>query len=298
MTGDSRPLFNSDLRGAELVHRGKVRDMYARGDVLWMVTTDRLSAFDCVFPTPIPGKGAVLAALSVFWFDVLRAIVPNHFLRLVPSGDFAGMTESPNDYAGRVLEVRRCKPLPVECIVRGSLEGSGWKDYLRTGRIMEHLLPAGLKLHDRLPEPIFTPSTKAAVGHDENITFAQCEEILGAGQAAEVRRLSIALFVAARDRLAPHGIILADTKFEFGHDADGVLTLVDEALTPDSSRFLVVSSDGRPVSFDKQFVRDWAESSGWDKQPHAPPLPPGVVAQTAERYRTIADKITAGASRT
>ncbi len=283
-------LVRSALPDREPTHAGKVREMYDLGDEILMVTSDRLSAFDVVFPTPIPGKGRVLTRLSEHWFKTLAPTAPHHLIAMPDAEWLSHLTSEPELYAGRCLRVRKCSPLPIECIVRGSLEGSGWQEYQQRGAIQEHSLPPGLQLHDPLPEPLFTPSTKATGGHDENITFAQAESIVGSDVAAMLRCRSLKIFTAARERLATVGITLADTKFEFGWcGAD--LTLIDEVLTPDSSRFLVPGPDGAPVAMDKQFVRDWANAGDWDKKPPAPPLPDDVVRQTSERYRDIARQI-------
>src|SRR5690606_9429767 len=249
-----------------------------------MVASDRLSAFDVILDDPIPEKGKILTAISNFWFEKLKDLVPNHFTGdrvedVVPAEELP-LVE------GRAVVAKRLKPVPVEAIVRGYLVGSGWKEYQKTGTVCGIALPAGLKEAARLPEPIFTPSTKAAVGdHDENISYARCEEIIGAELAAKVRDTSIALYKAAAEYAATRGIIIADTKFEFGLDEDGTLTLMDEALTPDSSRFWPADSyaeGSNPPSFDKQFVRDWLEFTGWNKQPPAPRVPAEVRQKTAD----------------
>ena len=277
------------------IYSGKVRDLYeidARR--MLMVASDRLSAFDVILNEPIPDKGKILTAISNFWFDKLSGIVPNHF-----TGDQVADVVSTAELPlvdGRAVVAKRLKPLAVEAIVRGYIAGSGWKDYQKTGAICGIPLPAGLKEASRLPQPIFTPSTKAAVGtHDENISFAQCEAIIGKDLAAKIRDTSIALYTAAVDYAATRGIIIADTKFEFGLDEDGTLTLMDEVLTPDSSRFWPVESyaEGKsPPSFDKQFVRDWLESVGWNKQPPAPAIPAEVAQKTADKYREALTKLT------
>lgn len=284
------PLVKSEFPGRAPTHTGKVREMYDLGSEILMVTSDRLSAFDVVFPNPIPGKGRVLTALSVHWFRELAPVVENHFIALPDAEWLRQFTPEPDRYAGRCLRVKKCKPIAAECIVRGSLEGSGWKEYQQRGAIQEHSLPAGLKIHNQLPVPIFTPSTKAESGHDENVTFDQMAEIVGADLAEKLREYSLRLFTTARDRLAGEGITLADTKFEFGLFEDRVI-LIDEVLTPDSSRFLVPGPAGEPVSYDKQFVRDWALASDWNREPPAPPLPADVVNQTSLRYRDIAERI-------
>lgn len=288
-------LYESTLRSLPLIHRGKVRDLYAVDDRrLLIVTTDRLSAFDVVLPTPIPGKGRVLTAVSNFWFRRLAHILPNHL-----TGDAPEDVVAPDEceqVAGRAVVVWRLKALPVEAIVRGYLVGSGWKDYQATGRVCGIPLPTGLRLAERLPQPIFTPSTKAAVGeHDENIDFERCAALLGPALAAQVRDAALALYSEAAAYAAGRGILIADTKFEFGLDAAGRLTLIDEALTPDSSRFWPADAyrvGENPPSFDKQYVRDWLEASGWDKRPPGPALPEEVVRKTAEKYQEALKRLT------
>ena len=286
-------LIQSTLPGHTPVHSGKVREMYDLGGEMLMVTSDRLSAFDVIFPTPIPGKGRVLTRLTVHWLRTLRAARPHHLIAEPDEAWLRALAPGAEQLAGRCLRVRQCQVVPIECVVRGSLEGSGWTEYQRRQAIQEHRLPVGLSLHDALPEPIFTPATKAASGHDENITFEQAARTVGSDVAALIRRRSLDLFAEARERLAKTGITLADTKFEFGW-CEGELLLIDEVLTPDSSRFLVPGPDGAPVAMDKQFVRDWALASDWNREPPAPPLPPEVVKQTSERYREIARRITGG----
>jgi phosphoribosylaminoimidazole-succinocarboxamide synthase len=270
-----------------LLHSGKVRDMYDLGDDLLMVASDRISTYDAVHPTPIPDKGKVLTGLSVLWFGLTKDIVPNHFLSATDG--------VPDEFRGRGLRVRKLKMLPVECIVRGYITGSGWKDYKATGAISGIALPEGLQESEQFPEPIYTPSTKAEEGHDEAIDFDETVKLLGSEElAAQVRDVSIAVYKAVAEHARERGVILADTKFEFGLDEQGVLTLGDEVCTPDSSRFWPVDSyevgRGQP-SFDKQYVRDWATGSGWDKNPPAPEIPEDVVAQTRERYVTAYEKL-------
>jgi phosphoribosylaminoimidazole-succinocarboxamide synthase len=276
------------LADLPLVASGKVRDMYDLGDRLLMVASDRISTYDVVHPNPIPDKGKVLTGLSTFWFDETGDIVPNH---LVSTTDGV-----PDEVRGRALSVRKLAMLPVECVVRGYLTGSGWKDYQATGAVAGIALPDGLRDSEKLPEPIFTPSTKADVGHDETIDFDRAAEIVGDRALMEqLRDLSIALYSFAADHAALHGVILADTKFEFGHDAEGVLRVGDEVLTPDSSRFWPADTYevGRPQpSFDKQYVRDWASGTGWDKKPPAPAIPDDVVAGTRRRYADAYERIT------
>jgi phosphoribosylaminoimidazole-succinocarboxamide synthase len=293
-------LFQSDIKSLSLLHRGKVRDVYAVGtDHMLIVTTDRLSAFDVVLPTPIPGKGAVLTELSNFWFARTRHLVPNHLADLPLSRVLIDPAER-TPVEGRAVVVRKLKALPVEAIVRGYIVGSGWKEYRQNSTVCGIALPAGLREADQLPEPIFTPSTKAAVGlHDENISFDKAAELIGADVAAKVRDISIALYKEAAEYACGRGIIIADTKFEFGLDLNGRLTLIDEALTPDSSRFWPIDQyrpGSNPPSFDKQYVRDYLETLGWDKKPPAPALPPDVVAKTAEKYREALTRLTGSES--
>ncbi|MBA4370287.1 MAG: phosphoribosylaminoimidazolesuccinocarboxamide synthase [Coriobacteriaceae bacterium] len=275
--------------------RGKVRDIYDLGDRLLMVASDRLSAFDVVLPDPIPHKGEVLTRLSLFWFELLAGVVPNHLI----SADVADLPDrfaARADYLrGRSMLVKKARVHPVECIVRGYLAGSGWAEYQREGTVCGIALPAGLRESERLPEPLFTPSTKAVIGeHDENISFERAARIVGAETAAALRDAAVAVYSEAREHASSRGIIIADTKFEFG-EVDGVLTLVDEVLTPDSSRFwpAITYEPGRAqLSFDKQYVRDWLEASGWDKRPPAPALPAEVVEGTSRRYIEAYELIT------
>ena len=289
------PLLESAIPSLQLLSRGKVRDVYAVDDQrLLIVASDRLSAFDVVLPTPIPGKGAVLTEISHFWFGKLGHIIPNHLTGDTPESVVA---ENERDQVrGRAMVVKRLHPLPVEAIVRGYLVGSGWKEYQRHGSVCGIALPAGLQQAGKLPQPIFTPSTKAAMGaHDENIDFARAEQLLGADIAAQVCDASIALYTQAAKYALTRGIIIADTKFEFGVDAAGKLYLIDEVLTPDSSRFWPADQyqpGSNPPSYDKQFVRDWLEASGWNKQAPAPALPAEVAAKTAEKYREAVARLT------
>ena len=276
------------LAALPLLATGKVREMYDLGERILMVASDRISTYDVVHPTPIPDKGKVLTALSVFWFEQSAGIVPNHLVSITE--------EVPDEVRGRALAVRKLEMLPVECVVRGYLTGSGWKDYQATGAVAGITLPEGLRDSEQLPEPIFTPSTKADVGHDETIDFDQAASIVGdRAVMEELRDLSIALYSFAAEHAASRGVILADTKFEFGRDADGVIRVGDEVLTPDSSRFWPADGwqPGRPQpSFDKQYVRDWAAGTGWDKTPPAPAIPDDVVAGTRARYVEAYEKIT------
>jgi phosphoribosylaminoimidazole-succinocarboxamide synthase len=270
-----------------LLAKGKVREMYELGDDLLMVASDRISTYDAVHPTEIPDKGKVLTGLSVVWFGLTGDIVPNH---LISATDGV-----PDEHRGRALRVKRLEMLPVECIVRGYITGSGWKDYQRTGSISGIALPEGLQESEQFPEPNFTPSTKAEEGHDETIDLARAAELVGSEDlAGQLRDVSIAVYQSVAAHARERGVILADTKFEFGLDADGVLTLGDEVCTPDSSRFWPADQyavgRGQP-SFDKQYVRDWASGTGWDKTPPAPAIPDDVVAATRERYVTAYEKL-------
>jgi phosphoribosylaminoimidazole-succinocarboxamide synthase len=279
----------NSLADLPLIASGKVREMYALDDRILMVASDRISTYDVVHPTPIPGKGEVLTGISVFWFELTKEIVPNH---LISYRDGV-----PAEVRGRALEVRRLEMVPIECVVRGYLAGSGWSDYKRTGTVCGIELPAGLRESERLPEPIFTPSTKAQEGHDENIDLDGMLAVLDGDRALaeRLRDVSLAVYTAAAEHARSRGIILADTKFEFGLDEHGTLTLADEVLTPDSSRFW--PADGyepgsAQPSFDKQYVRDWAAASGWDKAPPAPAIPDEVVARTQALYREAYERIT------
>ncbi len=287
---NNSPLFETNIKSLKFLHRGKVRDLYAVGDdKLLVVQTDRLSAFDVILSTPIPGKGRVLTELSFFWFKKLGHIVPHHLTGIAPESVVADNERE--QVAGRAMVVKKLKPLLIEAVVRGYIIGSGWKDYQDTGAICGIKLPAGLKQADKLPQPIFTPASKAPAGqHDENITFAEAEVIVGAELAAKVRDISIRLYTEAADYAATRGIIIADTKFEFGTDGEGNLVLIDEALTPDSSRFWSAAeyrTGISPPSFDKQIVRDWLETQPWNKKHPAPALPPEVLRKTAEKYREV-----------
>ena len=292
MTG----ITTTQLTSLKKIYSGKVRDLYEIDDKrMLMIATDRLSAFDVILDEPIPEKGKILTAISNFWFDKLKDVVPNH-LTGERAEDLVSAADLPQ-VEGRGVVAKRLKPVAVEAIVRGYLAGSGWKEYQKSGTVCGITLPAGLQEASQLPEPIFTPSTKAAVGdHDENISFAQCEAIVGKELAAQVRDTAIALYKAAAEYAASRGIIICDTKFEFGLDTDGTLTLMDEALTPDSSRFWPADSyvaGSNPPSFDKQFVRDWLEASGWNKTPPAPAVPLDVREKTAAKYREALDRLTA-----
>ncbi|MDX8404604.1 MAG: phosphoribosylaminoimidazolesuccinocarboxamide synthase [Mariprofundus sp.] len=289
-------MMHANIKSLKLLHSGKVRDMYEIDENhLLIVTTDRLSAFDVVLPTPIPGKGHVLNAVADFWFTKLAHIVPNHTATMsleeaLPDNDERARVK---DHA---IVVKRLQPLPIEAIVRGYLIGSGWKEYQKTGSVCGITLPAGLKLADKLPEPIFTPSTKAAVGeHDENIDFERMCGIIGRDRATQMRDISLKLYKEAATYALEKGIIIADTKFEFGLNQDGSLALIDEVLTPDSSRFWPVSEYQpgiSPPSFDKQFVRDWLETLAWNKQAPGPVVPAEIIAKTAAKYREALTRLT------
>ena len=291
----TQPLLQSSIKSLPLINQGKVRDIYdIDADKMLIVTTDRLSAFDVVLPTAIPGKGAVLTQVANFWFDRLKDIIPNHLTGIDPA---TLVNEDEREQViGRAIVVRKLKPLPIEAVVRGYLVGGGWKEYKQTGAVCGIPLPAGLQEASQLPQPIFTPSTKAEVGaHDENITFEKACELMGAELAAKVRDVAIRLYQAAAEYALTKGIIIADTKFEFGLDADGKLYLIDEALTPDSSRFWPADQykvGSNPPSYDKQFVRDWLEQSGWNKKAPGPELPADVAAKTGEKYREALKQLT------
>jgi phosphoribosylaminoimidazole-succinocarboxamide synthase len=291
----STGLLRSELQSLPLVYRGKVRDSYAVGeDRLLIVTSDRLSAFDVVMGEPITDKGRVLNALSNFWFEKLKDVVPNHLTGIDPVS-VVSASDAPQ-VRGRSVVAMKLKPLPVEAVVRGYLIGSGWKDYQASGAVCGIALPAGLAIAQQLPEPIFTPAAKAELGqHDENISYGEVEQTVGPELAAEIRRVSIELYRRASDYAATRGIIIADTKFEFGLDGQGRLRLMDEVLTPDSSRFWPADQYRvgiSPPSYDKQFVRDWLETQPWNKTAPAPALPPEVVAATAAKYREALERLT------
>ena len=285
-------IAQTNFPGLNLRARGKVRDIYELGDRLLIVATDRLSAFDVVLPTPIPDKGRVLTQLSLFWFEKLADIVPNH---VISASNFSGeLAPFAEQLEGRAMLVRRTDPVPIECVVRGYISGSGWKEYQKTGSVCGISLPANLRESDKLPEPIFTPSTKATTGHDENISFDETVARVGLPLAGKLRDISLTIYRKASEHAAARGIIIADTKFEFGL-LNGELIWIDEALTPDSSRFWpadqYAAGKAQP-SFDKQYVRDYLERIGWNKQPPAPALPPDVVAATRDKYREAYRSVT------
>ena len=295
----AQTVYRTALRGLEKIHEGKVRDLYAvDAQSMLIVTTDRLSAFDVVLPDPIPDKGRVLNQISNFWFAGTAAIVPNHLTGRDP-GSIVKDADEKHMLADRAVVVRRLSALPIEAVVRGYLIGSGWKDYQKTGGVCGIPLPSGLRLADKLPAPLFTPATKAALGeHDENIAFAAVESLIGASVAARVRATAIAIYEHAAAHARARGIIIADTKFEFGVDADGQLTLMDEVLTPDSSRFWPADTyqpGASPPSFDKQFVRDYLETLDWNKRAPGPRLPPEVIERTSANYREALARLTRAA---
>ncbi len=295
----SKVITHTELPGIELIARGKVRDVYSisdkmLGDPLLFVATDRISAFDCVLPQGIPGKGAVLTQMSIFWFDLLKDLVPNHMITASVDEYPAPLHAYRDQLEGRSMLVKRCRMEPVECVARGYVVGSGWKDYKRTGAICGIPLPAGLQECAALPEPIYTPATKAETGHDENISFEESVRIVGEKTASLLRDLTLRVYSRAREHAASRGIILADTKFEFGWHG-GELLLADEVLTPDSSRYWpregYAPGKSQP-SFDKQFVRDYLETLDWNKQPPAPSLPADVIEKTSEKYHEAYELIT------
>jgi phosphoribosylaminoimidazole-succinocarboxamide synthase len=284
----------TSLPGIDLVTRGKVRDVYSIGNDLLIVATDRISAFDCVLPQGIPGKGRVLTQMSLFWFAVLRDLVPNHLITADVIDYPASLTNYRDQLEDRSMLVKRCRMEPIECVARGYVSGSGWKDYRTTGAICGIKLPAGLRENDRLPEPIFTPASKAETGHDENISFEATVKTVGEKTAILLRDLTLRIYAAAATHAESRGIILADTKFEFGWHGDRLL-LGDEVLTPDSSRYWPRDEyrpGGPQKSFDKQFVRDYLETLDWNKQPPAPPLPGDVIEKTSEKYHEAYRRIT------
>ena len=291
MNPPEKTILESNLTSLKFLHRGKVRDIYAVDeDKLLIIQTDRLSAFDVVLQTPVPGKGKVLTAMSSFWFRKLSHIIPNHLTEFSPESFV--LTEELEQVLDRAFVVKRLKPLPIEAIVRGYVVGSGWKDYQKTGEICGITLPTGLQEAAKIPDgAIFTPSTKADLGaHDENISFPEAEKLLGGALAAQVRDKAIALYTEAADYAAKKGIIIADTKFEFGQDNTGKLYLIDEALTPDSSRFWPADQyvpGENPPSYDKQFVRDWLETQDWNKKAPAPILPANILSKTSEKYQEV-----------
>lgn len=288
-------VFETNLTGINFINRGKVRDIYELDEGLLIIATDRLSAFDVVMPTPIPDKGTVLTQMSLFWFDFFKDVTKHHLITADVSKYPQSLAPFRDILDGRSMLVKKLKPLPVECIVRGYLSGSGWKDYKKTGSVCGIKLPDGLKESDKLPEPIFTPSTKAEIGlHDENIDFEKTKGIIGSTLAEQIKELSLQLYKKAAEHAYSRGIIIADTKFEFGMDGDE-LYLIDEVLTPDSSRFWPLNgyaSGKSQPSFDKQFVRDYLETLNWGKTPPGPELPPDIVEKTAQKYRAALSLLT------
>ncbi|WP_334108430.1 phosphoribosylaminoimidazolesuccinocarboxamide synthase [Methylobacillus sp.] len=290
------PLMQSSIKSLRLINQGKVRDIYDIDDKhMLLVASDRLSAFDVILPTPIPDKGAILTQIANFWFDKLKHVVPNHLTGIDPDSVVSDPVEKAQ-LGPRALVVKKLKPLPIEAIVRGYLAGSGWKEYKASQSVCGIPLPAGLQEAAQLPEPLFTPSSKAEVGdHDENITLEKCAQLIGPELADKVARISVQLYKEAAAYALGRGIIIADTKFEFGLDEAGKLYLIDEVLTPDSSRFWPQDQyhvGSNPPSFDKQYVRDWLESTGWNKTPPGPELPDDVAAKTAEKYREAFERLT------
>jgi phosphoribosylaminoimidazole-succinocarboxamide synthase len=291
-----KPLLETSIKSLKRIHQGKVRDIYdVDANTMLLVSTDRLSAFDVILPTGIVNKGAMLTQMANFWFDKLKGVVPNHLTGIEPTSVVVD-SEEKAQLSNRSVVVKKLKALPIEAIVRGYLVGSGWKEYKAKGTVCDIALPAGLQEASKLPAPLFTPSSKAAVGdHDENISLAQCAELIGAEMADQVAKVAIALYSQAAEYALTRGIIIADTKFEFGLDENGVLHVMDEVLTPDSSRFWPAESyvEGKnPPSYDKQYVRDWLEASGWNKTPPAPALPVEVAAKTSEKYMEAFERLT------
>lgn len=292
----NKPLLETSIKSLKRIHQGKVRDIYdIDANSMLLVSTDRLSAFDVILPTGIANKGAMLTQMANFWFEKLQDVVPNHLTGIDPQSVVTDAAEKAQ-LANRSVVVKKLKALPIEAIVRGYLVGSGWKEYKAKGTVCEIPLPAGLQEASKLPQPLFTPSSKAAVGeHDENISIAQVEALIGKALAAQVAEVAIALYSQAAEYALTRGIIIADTKFEFGLDENGVLHVMDEVLTPDSSRFWPAESYAvgkNPPSYDKQYVRDWLEASGWNKTPPAPALPDDVAAKTSEKYMEAFERLT------
>lgn len=292
----NNPLLETSIKSLKRIHQGKVRDIYdIDANTMLLVSTDRLSAFDVILPTGIANKGAMLTQMANFWFDKLQNVVPNHLTGITPASVVSDPAEKAQ-LANRSVVVKKLKALPIEAIVRGYLVRNGWKEYKAKGTVCDIPLPAGLQEASKLPAPLFTPSSKAAVGeHDENISLAQCAELIGADMAEQVAKAAIALYTQAAEYALIRGIIIADTKFEFGLDENGVLHVMDEVLTPDSSRFWPAESyvvGKNPPSYDKQYVRDWLEASGWNKTPPAPALPADVASKTSEKYMEAFERLT------
>jgi len=292
----SHPLLKTSIQSLKLIHQGKVRDIYAIDEkTMMLVSTDRLSAFDVILPTGIANKGAMLTQMANFWFEKLQHVVPNHLTGIAPESVVTSDADKAQ-LGSRAVVVKKLKPLPIEAIVRGYLVGSGWKEYKQKGTVCDIALPVGLQLAQKLPQALFTPSSKAVVGeHDENISIVQVEALIGKDMAARVAKVAIQLYTEAADYALTRGIIIADTKFEFGLDESGVLHVMDEVLTPDSSRFWPAESyavGSNPTSYDKQYVRDWLESIHWNKTPPAPALPDDVAKRTSEKYMEAFEKLT------
>lgn len=287
-------MLKSEFKNLKLINVGKVREVYEVEDKILFVTSDRISAFDVIMDQPIPNKGAILSAISAFWFEKTKNIVKNHFITNEVAKYPAACQEYAKDLEGRSMLVKKCKPLPIECIVRGYVAGSGWKDYKKTGKICGIEIPSGLQEFEKLPEAIFTPSTKASEGHDENISFERAAEIIGKEKADKIKEYSLALYKFAAEYLLYKGLVLADTKFEFGEDENGEIILIDEALTPDSSRFWLLEdyAPGKPqMNFDKQVLRDYLESIDWNKMPPPPVLPEEIINKTSEKYEIARERI-------
>ncbi len=287
-------LFKSDFKNLKLLNRGKVREVYAVEDKILFFTSDRISAFDVIMDQPIPNKGIILSEISAFWFEKTKHIVDNHFITNDVREYPEICQEYKNELEGRSMLVKKCTTLPIECIVRGYVAGSGWKDYKKSGKICGIEVPAGLKEFEKLPEPIFTPSTKAAEGHDENISFEEACKIIGEKKAKYIKKYAVELYKFAAEFLYKKGIILADTKFEFGEDTNNNIILIDEALTPDSSRFWLLEeyAPGKPqMNFDKQVLRDYLEQINWDKTPPPPHLPDDIIQKTSEKYEIARKRI-------
>lgn len=290
-----KPMYESNFPNLKMLNKGKVREIYEVEDKILFVTSDRISAFDVIMNEPVPMKGGILSQISAFWFEHTKYIVRNHFITNNPDEYPQVCAPYKEELAGRSMLVKKCKTLPIECIVRGYVAGSGWKDYQKTGKICGIEIPAGLEQYAKLPEPIFTPSTKAAEGHDENISFDEVVKIIGKNKAEKIKKYTLALYKFASEFLLERGLVLADTKFEFGEDETGEIILIDEALTPDSSRFWLLEdyAPGKPqMNFDKQILRDYLETLDWNKMPPPPTLPEDIIRRTSEKYQDAFRRIT------